>query len=81
MLSVSDTGCGMSEEFVARHLFRPFSTTKTGGIGIGLFQSRRIVEAHRGKIEVQSQRGQDRRFGSSCRQGLNDARRTENRAC
>ncbi len=54
VLTVADNGCGMSEEFIARSLFQPFRTTKSEGLGIGLFQCRRIVEAHRGRIEVVS---------------------------
>jgi putative PEP-CTERM system histidine kinase len=56
-ITVSDNGCGMSEEFVKTHLFRPFSTTKKQGMGIGLFHCRTIVEAHGGRIEVESEPG------------------------
>jgi putative PEP-CTERM system histidine kinase len=62
ILAVSDNGCGMSPEFVARSLFRPFQTTKKGGIGIGMFQSKAIVEAHGGRIEVQSAPGKGSNF-------------------
>jgi len=55
VLSVSDNGCGMSKEFVERSLFRPFKTTKKQGMGIGLFQSKMIIEAHGGGIEVESE--------------------------
>lgn len=57
VFSVSDNGCGMSADFVSQFLFRPFQTTKKNGLGIGMFQSKMIVEAHRGKIEVQSRAG------------------------
>lgn len=57
ILSVVDNGCGMSREFVKASLFRPFQTTKKKGLGIGMFQSKMIVEAHRGKIQVESQPG------------------------
>lgn len=53
--SVSDNGCGMSPEFISRNLFRPFQSTKKGGIGIGMFQTRAIIEAHGGRIEVESE--------------------------
>jgi len=56
-LSVTDSGCGMSPEFVARSLFRPFQTTKKNGLGIGMFHSRMIVEAHRGRMEVDTAPG------------------------
>jgi putative PEP-CTERM system histidine kinase len=51
---VRDNGCGMSEEFIQKSLFRPFKTTKKKGLGIGLFHSKLIVEAHRGTFEVNS---------------------------
>lgn len=56
-LKVTDDGRGMSEEFVRTRLFRPFSTTKKNGLGIGLAQCRSIVEAHGGRIEVRSRPG------------------------
>jgi putative PEP-CTERM system histidine kinase len=62
IFSVSDNGCGMSEEFVERSLFRPFKTTKKQGIGIGLYQSKMIVEAHKGRIEVESEEGRGSTF-------------------
>lgn len=62
VVTVSDTGCGMSPEFIQRSLFRPFSTTKKGGIGIGLFHCKMIVEAHHGRIEVESEVGKGTTF-------------------
>jgi putative PEP-CTERM system histidine kinase len=56
-LSVSDNGCGMSEQFIKNSLFRPFRSTKKKGLGIGMFQSKTIVEAHHGKIHVESELG------------------------
>jgi len=55
--AVTDTGCGMTEEFVRTSLFVPFQTTKKGGWGIGLYQSREIMTAHAGRIEVSSREG------------------------
>ncbi len=57
ILSVADNGCGMSPDFLRRALFRPFQTTKKKGLGIGMFQSKMVVEAHQGKIQVESQPG------------------------
>ena len=62
VLSVADNGCGMSPEFLARSLFRPFQTTKKSGFGIGMFHTKTIVEAHRGKIEVESEPGKGTTF-------------------
>lgn len=50
---VSDTGVGMTEEIV-NQLFMPFFTTKPKGTGLGLSNCRKIIEAHGGKIDVQS---------------------------
>ena len=57
VVSVSDNGCGMSKEFMEKSLFRPFKTTKKQGMGIGLFHCKMIVEAHQGRIEVESEEG------------------------
>lgn len=54
---VTDQGCGMSAEFLRTRLFKPFSTTKEKGLGIGLYQCRQIVKAHGGRIDVQSEAG------------------------
>jgi len=62
VLTVRDNGCGISPEFISRSLFRPFQTTKKTGIGIGMFHCKTIVEAHRGRIEVESQPGQGTTF-------------------
>lgn len=53
---VEDTGPGISEE-IAADLFKPFTTTKAGGMGIGLSISRRIVEAHGGQMNVSKSEG------------------------
>lgn len=55
IVSVADNGCGMTPEFVRSSLFRPFQTTKKKGLGIGMFQSKMIVEAHQGRILVKSE--------------------------
>jgi putative PEP-CTERM system histidine kinase len=62
ILTVSDNGCGMAPDFLSRSLFRPFQTTKKNGLGIGLFQSKMIVEAHKGRVQVESQPGKGTTF-------------------
>jgi len=62
VLTTIDNGCGMSEKFLAKDLFRPFQTTKKNGLGIGMFQSKMIVEAHGGRIAVESITGQGTTF-------------------
>lgn len=59
---VQDTGSGMNEYFLKNHLFRPFRTTKDGGLGIGLYQCSQIVESHGGRIDVTSQVGKGTTF-------------------
>lgn len=55
-LDISDTGTGMSAEVQAQ-LFEPFVTTKEKGSGLGLFTSYKIIKAHGGHIQVDSQPG------------------------
>ncbi|HWP47993.1 MAG TPA: XrtA/PEP-CTERM system histidine kinase PrsK [Candidatus Limnocylindrales bacterium] len=61
-LAVSDNGRGMSREFIENSLFKPFKTTKKNGLGIGLYQCKTIIEAHGGKIEVESEEGKGSTF-------------------
>ena len=62
-LTVRDTGCGMTPD-VMRRMFEPHFSTKTGpddtgkgGSGMGLAACREIVDAHRGRIRVESAPG------------------------
>jgi putative PEP-CTERM system histidine kinase len=57
VLAVEDSGTGMTPEFIRQSLFKPFRTTKQKGLGIGLFHCKMIVEAHQGRIEVESKPG------------------------
>ena len=53
-IQVQDNGPGIPETFLRERLFRPFSTTKDGGLGIGLYQCKAIAEAAGGTIVVDS---------------------------
>jgi signal transduction histidine kinase len=60
-IEVEDTGPGIDPR---RHesIFRPYLTDKPGGTGLGLALSRRIAEAHGGRLEVDSSPGRGSRF-------------------
>jgi two-component system nitrogen regulation sensor histidine kinase GlnL len=60
-ISIRDTGMGITPENLS-HLFEPFFTTKKNGTGLGLSITRRIVEEHRGVMEVQSEPGRGSTF-------------------
>ena len=60
-VSVSDTGGGIPQEQINR-IFEPFFTTKKKGTGLGLMIVQRIVRAHGGHIEVESQVGRGTTF-------------------
>ncbi len=62
ILSVADQGCGMSEEFINTSLFKPFRSSKSNGFGIGLFQCKKIIDAHSGSLEVKSEVGKGSEF-------------------
>ena len=53
VLSFTDTGMGMAPD-KQKQIFEPFLTTKSHGTGLGLAIVQKIVEAHRGKIEIES---------------------------
>jgi two-component system nitrogen regulation sensor histidine kinase GlnL len=55
-VAVLDNGPGIPESMLSR-LFTPFATSKAQGTGLGLAVSRRIVEAHGGRIEVRNRAG------------------------
>ena len=56
-ISVCDRGCGMSPAFIRDGLFKPFSSTKEGGFGVGAFEARVLISAMGGRIEVSSREG------------------------
>ena len=58
MLVVGDTGVGMTQEFIQTRLFRPFSSTKASGMGIGSYESFQYIKELGGSIEVRSELGQ-----------------------
>ena len=74
-LSVQDSGVGLTPE-TADKIFEPFYTSKTDGMGIGLFISRSIIEAHQGRLWATSNDGPGATFSFviPCTfEGLSDA--------
>jgi PAS domain S-box-containing protein len=60
-IAFKDTGIGM-DETTAKNIFNPFFTTKDKGAGLGLALTRKIIEDHRGTIEVVSKKGMGTTF-------------------
>jgi signal transduction histidine kinase len=61
IIEVQDNGCGIKEEDIDR-VFDPFFTTRPTGTGLGLSITKRIIEEHGGKIEVESVWGEGTKF-------------------
>ena len=53
-IEITDTGEGMSEDFIRERLFKPFESTKSAGMGIGVFESREYINDLGGRLEVSS---------------------------
>jgi len=60
-LRISDTGIGMTDEQL-QLIFEPFYTTKNQGLGLGLPYSQKVIEQHRGTLEVESRKGEGTRI-------------------
>jgi putative PEP-CTERM system histidine kinase len=60
IVTVADQGVGIGPAQL-RTLFQPLKTTKKSGLGIGLYESRRLVEANRGRLLVESEAGRGTR--------------------
>ncbi len=58
---IRDNGCGIADDKIAK-IFNPFYTSKANGTGLGLGVAKKVIDAHRGTIEVQSQVGQGTEF-------------------
>jgi PAS domain S-box-containing protein len=68
VLEVEDQGPGINEEdqeYIFQAYHRASNTSHTAGTGLGLYISKKIIEAHGGKIWVESQPGKGSRFGFS----------------
>ena len=62
-VSISDTGCGMTPEFIRERLFRPFDSTKgSQSMGIGAYQAREYIRVLGGHVTVTSEVGSGTTF-------------------
>jgi putative PEP-CTERM system histidine kinase len=63
VIDITDNGPGMDDAFIRDELFLPFRSTKSGGYGIGAFQTRELIRMAGGDLEVISEKG----FGTTMR--------------
>jgi signal transduction histidine kinase len=69
---IRDNGCGIADDKLAK-IFNPFYTSKPNGTGLGMAVAKKVIDAHRGAIDVQSQMGAGTEFAISL--PLSDASR------
>ena len=62
LITIADTGCGMSEQFQRNRLFKPFESTKPSGMGIGTYEVQQYVRELGGRVEVESREGKGSMF-------------------
>jgi signal transduction histidine kinase len=62
VISIQDSGVGMTEKFVAEELFKPFVSTKEGGFGIGAYEARTLAISMNGNLRVESRIGKGTTF-------------------
>jgi signal transduction histidine kinase len=74
---IRDNGCGIAEDKLAK-IFNPFYTTKKNGTGLGMGIAKKVMDAHSGRIEVQSKPGTGTEFRLSI--PLADAARAQNKS-
>ena len=61
MVTLRDNGCGIPDDRIVK-IFNPFYTSKPNGTGLGLGIAKKVLDAHRGTIEVSSRTGEGTEF-------------------
>jgi len=54
VVEIADDGPGMSSDFLRDRLFQPFSTTKDGGLGLGVYTIRQVARLHEATVQIES---------------------------
>jgi putative PEP-CTERM system histidine kinase len=62
LVEISDSGAGMTEDFIRDRLYKPIESTKPAGMGIGAFESREYIHELGGTLEVNSRPQQGTTF-------------------
>jgi signal transduction histidine kinase len=58
LVTIADSGTGMSQDFIQKRLFKPFDTTKgNAGMGIGAYDAKTFLEKMGGHLQVKSEVG------------------------
>ena len=60
--AIADKGSGMSAGFVRNELFKPFTSSKEGGFGIGAYEARTLIRGMGGRLSVESREGLGSKF-------------------
>lgn len=64
VIEINDTGRGIAPERLP-NLFRPYQSSRSSGMGLGLATAKKIIEAHHGEISVHSEQGKGTSFSIS----------------
>ena len=81
VIKIRDSGSGMDSDFINTRLFKPFDTTKgKAGMGIGVYESRQLINEMGGRLAVQSKPQQGTTFTISLPRQSNEQPSEENSA-
>ena len=70
-VEISDTGIGMTEDQL-KNVFEPFYTTKSQGLGLGMYYVQKVIQLHGGSIELESRTGEGTRVRIKLPSEVND---------
>ncbi len=79
-IEVADKGSGMSPDFVRSSLFKPFTSTKVGGFGVGAYEARSLIAAMKGRIGISTVVGEGTRMTIWLPEVVSDTRQIDQAA-